>query len=917
MSFWPFSNPYGSSSQLQKFLDATSDMAAVTVDSLLDDKTLQQEVLDELKTISSKTLRGNSILFAQLLAPEAPNKANLALNAGSAASETLSMTSSTTDLNLGGLLLKTAREQKLLEVLLQPHILHGLLDYIVQSVDFFHELTHTKDRPEDDGSGSETLDGFVEESKKRTSEVDPKEPLVEKMQRCILAAAEILSADLWVISNRVIETPNLMGKLWLVLLLPNLQELSPALAYLVQILGHLMDLNCIELINFIRRQQGLVDTFLAKVDIPILMDFFLKVIQTDKPDSPTGILAVLARQQLVPKLMDILRPQSEGLAGDLLDPTTLFRQTAATEFIKALVTISLNPTLAVDLDTNIGPNPLTRELALPEIIKTMLHEIMLFQVSTPGGLVPNKHGIANCVAILIELIRKNNSDYDTSGGPGLQNAQSHDTPGEISVPAMCLWLKDLDSNPPGSRDPIFLGDLLRIFSDGLPALAELMHSDKCDDNVHSRQLGLTKFKIAELVAELLHCSNMILLNSGKIAHLVNLRNEIRALQKASIRLALCETISGDSVQTLPRTQIVSDITCGMDNISLESAKEDIEDSFKSNCEIDDELREKVENFSLEEAEDEEPLVSSESPFVCENRDTNFRSNPCAGDYFKIQLVDLHMLQTIVQQVTDYPWHNFFHNVVFDLTQQVFNGKLNSYNSFLIVELFDKCNITGMIADAFKHVTEPRPGYMGHLVLVSEEIVKFASLYKPSLISPLIVDKLGLQEWEWFVSDVLFKTRELYNVVLGTDPDYANGHDGVDEDKFGFDSATVGYMDLEGEPDSSHAIILGDSSNHDEFVSEPAGNVDESDGYADDYEDADDDDEPDDIEDTVETRQRILDVPIKSMSPNAEFENKDMLYEDFGGHKISFGDKYLDDFPGSSSSDEESENQLYRVPKHQE
>lgn len=89
--------------------------------------------------------------------------------------------------------------------------------------------------------------------------------------------------------------------------------------------------------------------------------------------------------------------------------------------------------------------------------------------------------------------------------------------------------------------------------------------------------------------------------------------------------------------------------------------------------------------------------------------------------------------------------------MFDLIQQIFNGKLNSYNSFLIVELFkeNKCNLTEVVVKSYKEEVTPRPGYMGHLILISEEIVKFTSLYKPDLISPVIVVAVQSENWNWF------------------------------------------------------------------------------------------------------------------------------------------------------------------------
>jgi SIT4-associating protein SAP185/190 len=109
------------------------------------------------------------------------------------------------------------------------------------------------------------------------------------------------------------------------------------------------------------------------------------------------------------------------------------------------------------------------------------------------------------VGIVIEVIRKNNSDYDpeTIGGP---------------------------DSPPTTYDPIYLGNLLRIFAKHIPDFMALIRSSKhtINDNGKVRSvergqlssawgakiepLGFDRFKTCELMAELLHCSNMGLLN---------------------------------------------------------------------------------------------------------------------------------------------------------------------------------------------------------------------------------------------------------------------------------------------------------------------------------------------------------------------------------------------------------------------
>jgi SIT4-associating protein SAP185/190 len=109
------------------------------------------------------------------------------------------------------------------------------------------------------------------------------------------------------------------------------------------------------------------------------------------------------------------------------------------------------------------------------------------------------------VGIVIEVIRKNNSDYDP------ENGHNPDA-------------------PPTNHDPIYLGTLLRMFAKHVPDFMELILSSKhtVTDGEKTRvtergklssawgteiePLGFDRFKTCELMAELLHCSNMGLLN---------------------------------------------------------------------------------------------------------------------------------------------------------------------------------------------------------------------------------------------------------------------------------------------------------------------------------------------------------------------------------------------------------------------
>lgn len=129
------------------------------------------------------------------------------------------------------------------------------------------------------------------------------------------------------------------------------------------------------------------------------------------------------------------------------------------------------------------------------------------------------------VGIIIEVIRKNNSDYDPEIGSGVESI-------------------------PSSRDPIYLGTLLRLFASHVPDFMKLILSHGAPvtgadgkTREYRRELkvafggtveplGFDRFKTCELMAELLHCSNMGLLNEKGGERYVKERDAERERLKA-------------------------------------------------------------------------------------------------------------------------------------------------------------------------------------------------------------------------------------------------------------------------------------------------------------------------------------------------------------------------------------------------
>lgn len=112
-------------------------------------------------------------------------------------------------------------------------------------------------------------------------------------------------------------------------------------------------------------------------------------------------------------------------------------------------------------------------------------------------------------------------------------------------------------------------------------------------------------------------------------------------------------------------------------------------------------------------------------------------------------------------------------MVYDVVQQVFNGPMDrGFNRMLAIDLFETGNITMRIVDGQKKSDEAqeknrmRLGYMGHLTLIAEEVVKFTERHPPELLSDSVLEKVMNGEWITYVEVTLAETRERDNAILG-------------------------------------------------------------------------------------------------------------------------------------------------------
>ncbi|SGZ40011.1 related to SIT4-associating protein SAP4 [Hanseniaspora guilliermondii] len=566
----------------------------------------------------------------------------------------------------------------------------------------------------------------------------------------------------------------------------------------------------IDEIQSISKTKGLVDDMLEHIESSQINDFFLKIISTDKVDTPTGILELVYEQELIRKLLKFFDNKKYN--------STI--QSCSCDFFKAIIAISANAPID---DLTIGPNVLTRELCsdpeiLDEMIRIILHE---------GG-----NALGNVVSIVIELIRKNNSDYDQVN----------------------LLQTSLKTNPPNCRDPIYLGYMVKKFADNLDLIFDLLKSDYNDRvndekiydlnedelkevqsgntknirmnciNEYVRPLGFQNFRIVELIAELLHCSNMGLLNSNKAEHISRKRDKVRSELKDQLEEALNDELKRPEsdydvgnpsplIETgemdLPITKDGTNspkLTGKVPQSAPESSISAYNDETNKDNDEKNEFNENDLDTAFYDVEEQEIYKINEMdeyfdiPYISKNQNDKIRRNCTIGDLFKIRLFDLQILPYLINMFLKYPWNNFWHNVIFDILQQIFNGRMDyAYNSFLVFQLFENKKIFDYnnvpkneildfnicrdliingyeLSNKYYFKNKICLGYMGHLVLIAEEVVKFSKIYKVDLISPEIQAVLDDVKWMYYVEDILMDTRLMFSKILGGDIISTNGQE---------------------------------------------------------------------------------------------------------------------------------------------
>ncbi|CAK7235014.1 sporulation-induced protein [Sporothrix bragantina] len=403
-----------------------------------------------------------------------------------------------------------AHNNKLLEYLRQRDIVLRLLEYVVAPKAEpapKAEVTEKEGEDKSVDASESSSDEPAERGRPRVfgrsrasssatdTAIDEEDEAEKKRARYAFVSCEILASDNWSICDTLLDPANRaeLTAFWQFLKRP--APLDPLQAsYFTKVNESLFDKKLEEMVAFLKSADNAIQDMLRHVDCPMVMDLLLKIITLDRPDAYQGIVEWLYTQDIMPTLLSFLSPENSWAT-----------QTSAGDFIKAIITVSANATQHEQ--TCIGPNELTRQLVSHPCIDELI-----------GYMLKGGNALTVGVGIVIEVIRKNNSDYDPDVGTEANSI-------------------------PSSRDPIYLGTLLRMFAQNVPNFMQLMNNAPAQKSrLNStfgekiEPLGFDRFKTCELMAELLHCSNMGLLNEVGSEELIAARDAHRKRLRAEGKL---------------------------------------------------------------------------------------------------------------------------------------------------------------------------------------------------------------------------------------------------------------------------------------------------------------------------------------------------------------------------------------------
>ncbi|KAK8854680.1 hypothetical protein IAR55_003419 [Kwoniella newhampshirensis] len=658
--------------------------------------------------------------------------------------------------------------------------------------------------------------------------------------------------------------------------------------------GTLMTKRTTEMVRFVQSLPNIVDRIVAGIASPAIQDVLIRIVSSEE-GGVTGVIDWLADEGLIPKLLELLSPHhpptTHVIAAEVLK--SIITLCAPTPF-------NPHGGNAMEQQAGQGVQPpgtrdnrLIRELiseaSVDTMIGFMLNNIELTDKDWKGlnsepdndaeGLSPADpfvvhplpsvasatSSLSHICNILVEVIRRNNSDFSEPHlfhtlrnrlmsvrmKPNDNGGQENDIPGDDGNQVGSETEQEIEEKERRNMEEalvdmsskmgiVHLGHLLDAISDRFGDLHRFVlqprSQERAASTLNPKPFTLERFRIVELYAELLHSSNMSILNRVPGTGPTYTEDGILSGGLEGLE-ALGEAIDGDHVgeddgqadedqvtqaRELPVSSGSTDASLtGSDDVAsedeemLESIDDDATPSPSPSIsrvlspppltvetptppppsqEDAERLRDVMgieskppASSAVSEIASSVSQVDAALPVVApviasdvDERDRNETVPPpilnvpsehptpailAPGDRLKQMYINHDVIATVVDLFFEYPNNDFMHHVVYDILQQILNGRLGpGLNRELVVDLLRKAELVERILDAQRlndrlvnQPKTPRLAYMGHIILIAEELVKFFSRCPPELFD-LIKDSFVSSEWEAFVDSSLREAK---------------------------------------------------------------------------------------------------------------------------------------------------------------
>ncbi|KIP08741.1 hypothetical protein PHLGIDRAFT_363378, partial [Phlebiopsis gigantea 11061_1 CR5-6] len=666
-------------------------------------------------------------------------------------------------------------------------------------------------------------------------------------------ATEVLCSDIWcIVETCISRSDQLLTPFWeTVLEKPPEEYREPtkmALAsYFAKVNAVFLNKKPAEMFAFIQGQTNIVDRLLRHIETPAFADLLVRVIQLDEVPSCAGVLEWLSKENLMSRLLDFLAPVHSR-----------DKHTVVAELIKGIISMAA-PSPAVGLGegpgAGIASNRFARELASPASVAKLVGYITTdykppgdsATTSTMEGEIdtlPNQDSttssVVQSICIIIELIRQNNSDY-------FEPYLFHTLRNRLIQVQQHLHMHTQDGRETLERamtdmvnrmGVVHLGPVLEMMCDKLDELQKYLRTPRSQNGAVLTTVGslapltFERYRICELYAELLHCSNMSLLNRPpEYDHLYDsegrLQGGLSALEELAQVIAIGagndgedDDIDDENEEMEPAHEFP--VSAAHTSSSLDSDDDMSDDEPGSSDDdamdaiaLDEEPRaapmmgptglpetplERFPSATLSSSPMQSPSLNpaaltstfqrhssasdSETSLTRprsrdsrrSRRSVNVDSTPgplVLGERLKLRFLEANVASTLLDLFFEFPWNNFIHSVVYDLIHQVLTGRIDTgYNRELTISLFRDARLIHRIIEGSKRndIESSRPkgvrlGYMGHLTLVSEDVIGALEHFPPDL--RLLVAQYAPQPaWDEYVSGRYKETKKRDSELLG-------------------------------------------------------------------------------------------------------------------------------------------------------